>query len=155
MVWNPFGRYVFAHNANVTTTGGGLNNLISGTGTLELSSLTSTSQFDLNLVPVVQAGGPTQQTYTIAVFLGGITGAGNVLGAPFANGTDISSLFTLSGSFLSHPATFATVQANPLGAGQVIQLTFTPSPEPSGILLVCGVVGGLGWWRARRGTRHG
>ncbi len=149
MSWQPFGQYVFAHSATNTTTGGGVNNFITGTGTLDLSNLNSGSPFNLNLLPL--SSGPAQQTYTIATFTGGITGAGNVAGAPFSNATDVSSLFTLSGSYTSAPSSFAMVVPGPGGgSSQSIQLTFTPVPEPSCVLLTCALAGGIGWWRTKR-----
>src|SRR5206468_9886931 len=39
MTWNPFGRYVFQYDSNNTTTGGGVNGLVNGTGTLNLTNL--------------------------------------------------------------------------------------------------------------------
>ena len=79
MSWQPFGRYVFAYNGSNNATGGGVNNLISGSGTLDLSNLSGGSPFDLNLQPI--ASGPTTQPYIIANFSGGITGAGSVTGS--------------------------------------------------------------------------
>ena len=51
---------------------------------------------------------------------------GGTAGQPVPTGTDVSNLFTLSGTFLSAPATFAFVVNNPLGQGQAVQITFTP-----------------------------
>ena len=81
MSWQPFGRYVFAYNGSNNATGGGVNNLISGSGTLDLSNLSGGSPFDLNLQPI--AAGPTSQPYVIANFSGGITGAGSSFGRRF------------------------------------------------------------------------
>ena len=124
MAWNPFGRYVFAYSPTNAMTGGGLNNLIGGTGFLDLANLSGSNPFDLNLLQTFALPTPIQQTYTIATFVNGI----GALGTPFAAGADISSLFTLSGAVLTAPATYATVVAGPGGgSSQSIQLTFTPS----------------------------
>ncbi len=131
MVWDPLGRNVFAYSPTSTTIGGGVNNLINGTGTLDLSNLSSTSPFDLNLQPFAASGAGAPLSYTIASFAGGITGTvGGVPTQPIANGTDVSSLFTLSGSFLAAPAPYAMVVAG-VGGGsaQAIQLTFSPGPS--------------------------
>jgi hypothetical protein len=113
---------------------------------LDLSNLSSSSPFNINLLPL-SYGPPVQQTYTIATFTGGIT----LGGATISNGTDISSLFTLSGNYLSAPASFAMVVAGPGGgSSQSIELTFTPAPEPSSVLLICTLAGSLSWWRAKR-----
>ncbi len=150
MQWNPYGRYVFAYNPTNTTTGGGVNSLISGSGgaTLDLSNLSSTTPFDLNLLPLSMFGTGSQQTYVIADFTGGITGT--VMGTPtqpIANGTDISSLFTLSGTYTSAPALFATVVAGPGGGtDQAIDLTFT-TPAPASSFTWTGAVSGS-WMNA-------
>jgi hypothetical protein len=97
---------------------------------------------------------PTQQTYTIANFSGGITGTvANAGGSPIANGQDISNLFTLSGAFTSAAAPYAMVVAGTGGpAAQAIQLTFTQVPEPAFVLAACGGLTALATWRKRRRT---
>ena len=151
MNWQPFGRYVFAYNGSNNATGGGVNNLISGSGTLDISNLSGGTPFDLNLQPI--ASGPTTQPYVIANFSGGITGAGFTFGAPFATGTDIRAMFTSSGMPLSAPLT-ATIIAGAGGPNaQAIQLSFSPVPEPGFILAACGGLTALvGWRRSRRRT---
>jgi hypothetical protein len=127
------------------------NDFINGTGALDLSALSPTSQFNLTLQPVgTFPATPTQQTYTIATFAGGITGSGG----PFASGADVSNLFALGGGYTSAPALFATVVGSP-GGPQSLQLTFTPVPEPAFVLLACGGLAGLaGGWRRYRHARQ-
>ncbi len=117
MAWQPLGRYVFAYNATNTLIGNGVNSFISGTNTLSLSALGSSTPFDLNLLPATFAGAPTPQTYTIASFANGVG---------VTTGTDISSDFTFSGQFSGTPD---AVVVSGLGGGsaQAIQLTFTPA----------------------------
>jgi fibronectin-binding autotransporter adhesin len=145
MSLQPFGRYVFAYNAADNTTGGGVNDLINGTSTLDLSNLgavggsTSTTPFDLNVQTLT--GTPTgSNTYTVATFANGILG--NVGGTPqtaIANNTDVTNLFTVSGSFQSGPPVDVMVVAGAGGgSSQSLQLSFTPAavPEPASIGLL-------------------
>jgi autotransporter-associated beta strand protein len=148
MVWNPAGQYAFEHSATDTTSGGGVNDFINGSLTLDLSALAA-APFNVNLIPLSSSSALTQRTYTVATFTGGITGAGGVPGAPFSDGTDVSNLFTLSGAFASNPASFATI-VGPVGGPQMLQLTFTPVPEPAHVLLLCGAAAGIAGWRRRR-----
>jgi hypothetical protein len=149
MNWQPFGRYVFAYNGSNNATGGGVNNFINGSGTLDLSNLSGGTPFDLNLQPI--ASGPTTHPYIIANFTGGITGFTGTTGNPFPTPSDISALFTSSGMPLSAPLT-ATIIAGTGGPNaQAIQLSFSPVPEPAFILAACGGLTALvGWRRSRR-----
>jgi hypothetical protein len=121
MTWDPLGRYVFQYNGTNNATGGGVNSLISGTGTLSLANLSpGVSAFDINLVPAPSSGASaTPVSYVIATFAGGISLSG-----------DVTSDFTFSGSFDS--ATTPTVTSD----GTNLILTFTPVPEPGGLALL-------------------
>ncbi|HEY1378949.1 MAG TPA: autotransporter-associated beta strand repeat-containing protein [Gemmataceae bacterium] len=146
MTWQPGGNYQVEHDPSGSGTPGTTNDLINGTGVLDLSGLSPGNRFNLTLSPTgTFPATPAQQTYTIATFAGGITGSGG----PLANGADVSNLFTLGGSFASAPAAFATV-SGPAGGVQSLQLTFTPVPEPAFVLLACGGAAGLAAWRRRR-----
>jgi autotransporter-associated beta strand protein len=147
MVWNRFGQYNFEYNANNTSTGGGINDFLNGSGTLNLGNLAGATPFNLNLLPLNFAGpSPSDQSYTFATFASGIVDA---TATPYPNGTDVSSLFTLSGAFTSAPATYATI-VGAAGGPQSLVVTFTPVPEPTSILLVCGGVAGLTVFRRKR-----
>jgi fibronectin-binding autotransporter adhesin len=147
MVWDPLGRYSYVYNPSDPTTG---NSLIHGTGTLDIHNLSSSALFDLNFVPN-GSGTPTLTPYTLATFNGGITGAGGTSGAQFANGADITTLFTMSGTPPTPPSgatAYAVTVAGNAGGPQSIQLT--PVPEPAAALAVCGAAfGGFSWWRRR------
>ncbi len=157
MTWNPFGRYVFAYSPTDLgmTTGGGVNDLISGAGTLDLSSLgtvgggPSANPFDLNLSDLNYNSGPEpQSTYTIAAFNSGILGNNGTAGQPIAPGTDVTNLFTVSGDFADPPDIMVI---GTLGGPESLQVTFTPVPEPGTLLLLSSAAaGGLGWYRRRR-----
>jgi fibronectin-binding autotransporter adhesin len=143
MTWNPLGQYNFEHSTTNNTTGGGVNDFLNGTGILNLTIPTGT--FTINLLPLSFTGSPGQTNYTLATFAGGITNAG----ASINDGTDVSSLFTLSGAFASAPAQFVTVTGTP-GGPQSLVVTFTPVPEPTSMLLACAGAAGLASWRKRR-----
>jgi hypothetical protein len=134
MIWNPVGQYAFEHSTLSSANPGITNDLINGSGTLDLSALTSGATFTLNLIPLDLAVTPQSQTYTIATFASGIIGSGG----PFANGTDVSNLLTLAGSFTTAPASFAAVVGNS-GGPQSLVITFTPVPEPAFVLAACGL----------------
>jgi hypothetical protein len=138
MTWNPVGRYVFEYNASDTTQGGGVNDLVSSAGALDLSSLTANS-FDLNLNPYAGTPSGTPVTYVIANFAGGITKPGAIVN------NDVSSLFTFSGLFGSTP-TVMIDSGNP----NLLDLTFAPVPEPTTILLSALGTIGLGLRPKRR-----
>ncbi len=148
MIFNRFGQYTFLHDA--TNSSSSLNDLISGSGTLNLGDL-SNGQFNINLVPVNFSSTPTQMTYTLATFAQGMTGA-PVTGGAFPSGTtDVSSLFTFSGAFTSVPGTMYAAVVGNSGGPQSLTFTFTPVPEPAFILAACGGLTALiGWRRARR-----
>jgi fibronectin-binding autotransporter adhesin len=144
MTWQSGGNYAVEHDPSGTSS-----DLVNGSGTLDLSAL-STSPFTLTLQPVgTLPSSPTQTTYTLATFANGIFGAGGNPATQFGNGADVSSLFTLSGSFTSAPAAYATIIGAP-GGPQSLQIQFTPVPEPAFVLLSCGAAGVIGWYRRRR-----
>jgi autotransporter-associated beta strand protein len=145
MVWDRFGQYTFEHNATNNATGGTTNDFLNGSGTLNLADLNNAA-FNINLVPVNFAPSPTQLSYTVATFAGGIIGPS---GAFPTGTTDVSSLFTLGGSFTSNPAAYAAVVGTS-GGSQSLVVSFTPVPEPAFVLAVCSLAGGLGWWRGRK-----
>jgi len=122
MTWDPLGRYVFQYNGTNNATGGGVNNLISGSGTLSIASLSSApgSTFDINLVPTTFTASATPLSYVIATFSSGIGASG-----------DITGDFTFSGLYNSATAPDVMV------SGDNLVLTFTPAavPEPGSILL--------------------
>ncbi len=127
MAFNPFGRYTFEYNQNDSTVGNSINDYVNGAGSLDLTNLNSTAPFDVNLSPVVS--GPSAQAYTLATFAGGIVANGT----PFANGADVTSLFSFSGTYPSAPDLM--VAAGPGGSGQSLVLTFAPTPEPTGLAI--------------------
>jgi autotransporter-associated beta strand protein len=145
MTWNPKGQYVFVYDANNQTTGSNVNGFINGSANLNLNL--GGGAFDINLKPLsfFPGNNPSSQTYTIANFA---TGTG------LAGPTDITSMFSFSNAsqatYPGSPApTMMLIGASGTGP-QSIQITFTPVPEPTSVLAVCGLAGGLGWWRARR-----
>ncbi len=147
MQWNPLGRYVFAYNSTNTTTGSGVNNFISGSGMLDLSNLSSSAPFDLNL-QALSPGTSTQHTYVIADFTGGIIQSGGINSPTFfTNPTNISNLFTFSGTYNTLFAPVVSVVAGPGGGSdQAIDLTFT-TPAPPTSLTWTGTVSGS-WMNA-------
>jgi hypothetical protein len=150
MVWNPNAQYLFLHSATSNATGGGTNDLISGSGTLDLSNLLNAGPMTINLQPTNFSATPTQMDYTVATFNGGIFGAGGVSTAPFNNGDDVSPAFTLAGTYTSAPPQYAKI-VGAAGGPQSLVISVTPVPEPAAVLAVCGAAfGGLTWWRRRR-----
>ncbi|HEY1378401.1 MAG TPA: autotransporter-associated beta strand repeat-containing protein, partial [Gemmataceae bacterium] len=111
-------------------------------GTYQADLVTTTSDNlavngDLNIAPgaVLNVQGSTAQfdgttVFTIASFTGNYNGG----------------QFALTGTPL--PAPYAVVYPAPGPGPGVIQIS--PVPEPAFVLLACGAVGGLGWWRRRR-----
>ncbi len=139
MTWDPNGRYAFEYNADNNATGGGVNDLISGSGALNLANLVSNtagSQFDLNLTPIAGVGG-ANQTYVIATFAGG---TGMAAG-------DITGLFTFSGTFAGSPT---VVVVDNGGGSQSLDLSFTAVPEPGCLMLLGAAAGLFGVRRPRR-----
>ncbi len=126
MIWDPFGRYAFERNETDNTIGAGVNDLISGSGSLDLTALSAAAPFDLNLTSVVSGAGPT--TYTLATFASIISG-----GTPYVNGTDVSNLFTFSGTVPANPDVM--VVAGPSGVGQALQFS-SVAPEPASLGLL-------------------
>jgi T5SS/PEP-CTERM-associated repeat protein/autotransporter-associated beta strand protein len=123
MTWQGGGRYDFEFTG---TTG----DLVNGTGALDLSGLSPTSPFGINIVSTDPAL-TTPQTYTIATFAGGVTGF-----------TPSAAQFTFTGFLVPGSASVAL-------AGNSLQLTFTPVPEPAHALLLCAAAAGGVRWRRR------
>jgi hypothetical protein len=161
MTWNPFGRYLFKYDSNNNQAGGGVNSLIVGSGTLTLDGLgdinnaSNTNRFDLNLQPLnFFSGTPGTTNYILATAptITALTGT-PLTSTPLTAGTDVSNLFSVSGTFTTVPSTsFVTVVNNPLGSGLALQLSFTPVPEPAFVLLACGGLTSLAAWRRKH--RH-
>jgi fibronectin-binding autotransporter adhesin len=146
MIWDPRGEYAVDYNPADNTTGGGVNDFVSGTGSLDLSNLNSANAFTLSFTKVPATGTlATPETYTIATMAGGINGAGGVPGAPFADGSDVSGLFVLPSQNMSAVAMIVGTSGGP----QSLEVTLTPVPEPGSLLLVA-AAGGFAYWRRRR-----
>jgi autotransporter-associated beta strand protein len=130
MTWDPLGRNVFAYNSNDATVGSGVNSLINGTGSLDLSNLSTGNLFDLNLLPLSPSPSPVSQTYTLATFAGGITlPAGQ-------DPTNLNNLLSYSGTFVTAPKTFVN--------GNSLQVTF-----------ISAVVNGWTWFGGTSGNWSG
>ncbi|HEX5243422.1 MAG TPA: PEP-CTERM sorting domain-containing protein, partial [Tepidisphaeraceae bacterium] len=127
VTFNPYGRYVFEYNQTNNSIGNAVNDLISGSGTLDLTALSASAPFDINLSPIV-TGSPSG-SYTLATFGGGVIANGT----PFANGTDVTNLFSFSGTSPSSPDLM--INAAP-GGGQSLVLSFAPTPEPTAIAVL-------------------
>lgn len=127
VAFNPYGRYVFEYNQSDNTIGNAVNDLISGSGSLNLTALSASAPFDINLSPVVT--GSASGSYTLATFAGGISANGT----QFANGADVTSLFTFSGTYPSNSDLI--VSAGP-GGGQSLVLSFAPTPEPASVAVL-------------------
>ncbi len=142
MAWLPGGNNIVLHDPSSTNS----SLINSTTGALDLSNLTPAS-FTLTFTPAgTDQAGSASVSYTVATFTGGILGAG---GVPFANGQNLSNLFTPAGTYLSvAPANFVMVNGA-AGGTQSLVATFTPVPEPAFVLLACGA-GAAGWWGRRR-----
>jgi autotransporter-associated beta strand protein len=140
---NPLGTYVFKYNGSATAPVAGTDNdtinpAASPAGTLNLANLSGASRFTVVLTSVGTPTSNTPVTYTAGSF------TSIVLPSGFNNPGDVTSLFSFSGQFVSGSA-LAGVN------GGVLTFTFTPVPEPTHVLLVCGAVaGGLIRWRRRR-----
>jgi hypothetical protein len=144
MTWNPGGSYLLEHNVQAASpaTAGVDNDFVSSAGALSLANLTPGS-FNINLVATNVPPAPTSFTpvqYTLGTFAGGVTGPG---GADLS-GQNITGLFNFSGTFASAPS----VVVSPTGGSVIV--TFSPVPEPAGVLVACGLAGGLAWWKRRR-----
>lgn len=154
MIWNPLGRYVYAYTPDNTTIGSGINNFINGSDTLNLSSLgligapAGPRPFDLNLLHLALSTAGAQDTYTLATFANGILGdVNNAFQTDIPNGTDVTSLFSISGDHTGS-AYDVMVVAGPNGS-QSLQLTFEPLqlPEPGSLTLL--TIAALGLKRRR------
>jgi fibronectin-binding autotransporter adhesin len=153
MTWNPQGTYSFEHDASATSPApiGGTSDLVKGTGTaaLDLSSLGSGAgqQFNLFLQPVnLPATLPTSPvTYTIADYSASGSSPA-IIPPPSIVGTDLTPFFNVTGGFQGPSTPVVTLVNN-----NMIQVTFTPVPEPAFVLLACGLAaGGFGLWRRRK-----
>ncbi len=109
MVWDAGGKYAFAYSA-VTGLSAGVNyNTISSSSTLDVSGVTSTSPFTINITRVGSpgtTGGPV--TYTLGSFSGGITGFS-------------ASDFAVTGTYSGTPVVSVD------NTGDLLQLSFTPT----------------------------
>jgi autotransporter-associated beta strand protein len=108
MTWHGGGRYDFEFAS-------GIGDLLSGTGALDLSALSGSNRF---LINVASAGPPQPQTFTIATFAGGVSGFD-------------ASGFAFTGLFSGSP--------NISLSGNSLVLNFTAAPEPAQALLLCAV----------------
>ena len=148
-VWDPLGRYDFNFNAADSTVGGGVNDLIRGTAGLDLSSLNSSNRFGISLAEVATAPVTTPRTFTLAMLLTGITGAGGVAAASFADGTDVTGLFTVTD--LNSGVESALIRVSgPAGGPQSLTATITPVPEPGTFALAAVALPLVArWWHRR------
>lgn len=126
MVWRPNGVYNFEHDPGSTSA-----DLVTGAGTLDLTSLAAGNTFVINLIPTsFPSPGPTSPvTYTLATYGGGVL---------LPAGQDPSNLNNL--------LTFTGLGGSPVTSlvnGSSIQVTFTPVPEPAFVLLGCAAAAGL------------
>jgi fibronectin-binding autotransporter adhesin len=152
--WNPNGTYAFDHDASATSpppvTGGANNDLVksaANAAVLDLTGLGSGSgqQFNLVLNPGnFPATLPTAAVaYTIADYSAS-TAATPILTPGGA--TDLTAFFNIGGTFQG-PATVALV------GGNMIQVTFTPVPEPASCGLLVAAALGMGALVRRRRRR--
>jgi len=116
MTWLGGGRYDFEF-------AGATGDLLNGTGSLDLSSLNSSSRFTIN-IQSFDASLTTPQTYTLATFAAGINGFDATPGNP---------QFTFSGLFVPGSASLSLQGTN-------LRLTFTPVAESAHVLLLCAVI---------------
>jgi hypothetical protein len=129
--WAGGGRYIFEFNS-LTPNPGTANDHVNSSGALNITANSSTPfLFDINGVnpPAV---GTSPVSYTIGTFAGGISG--------FA----ASAFSFVPTGWFSDVPTIAQ-------QGNNLILTFTPVPEPLGILaLGTGALGLAGWLRRRK-----
>ena len=117
-VFLPGGAYAFKYNPGVTTPrpSNGSDLLASGTGPLNLSNLSATAPFTLNLAPaVVGASSAAPITYTAATF-------GSVVLPAGFSGTNLTSLFNFTGSFAGTPTATLDSATSPTR----LMVTFVP-----------------------------
>jgi hypothetical protein len=132
MAWDPLGEYVFRYNGNDATVGGGVNDLMTITGNLNLGNISATNLFTLDLAPTTLTASSTPLTYVIATTAGNINGASG----------DITNRFNIIGSFSNATTPDVTVGVDPANSSlKALLLTFTPTsvPEPTGLTFI-GVV---------------
>lgn len=138
------GTLIFEHSVSASspapTTAADYLNGVAG-GTLDLSALSTSGKFNIQLAPVFDGTSVgTPIVYTIGTFSSGVT-----LPTGFS-GPNLTPLFNISGPFVGASPTVTL-------SGQNVLITFTPVPEPMHILLICGVAtGGIGWLRRRRNS---
>jgi hypothetical protein len=141
-VLQPGGTYQFKYNPTPSTPVAGTDNDLiasSANSVLDLSNLSSTSRFTLNLLNTTAgppAGSPV--TYTAGTF-------SSILLPSSVAGPDVTSLFSFTGAFAGSPTASASNGA--------LTIRFTPVPEPAFLLLTCAAAAGLKGWRRRRQRR--
>ncbi len=108
MVWDAGGKYSFAYSATSGLSAGVNYNTISSTSSLDVSGVTSTNPFTINISRVGNPAAAGAVTYTLGSFSGGITGFS-------------ASDFVVTGTYSGTP----TVQLD--GTGDLLQLVFTSS----------------------------
>lgn len=140
----PGGNYNFELNSIVSPVAGTNNDLIfNSAGTLNLSSLSSSGKFNVNVLPLIPTpGAPAAAvSYTIASF-------GTIAGFDTSGGnTNGLNQFRINdpGNFIVPGSTSVSV------AGGNLVLRFTPVPEPATVLLACAAGAGVaGCVRRRR-----
>jgi hypothetical protein len=140
--FQPGGIYRFEYNPGAATPAAGTDNDVIASpanSTLDLSALSATNPFTVNLVPTVTA---TPQTSPVTYTAGSFTSITLPAGV---TGPDVTPLFRFAGFFNGTPMAMAS--------NGVLSFTFTPAPEPGFILLTCAAAAGLAGWRRRRAAR--
>jgi fibronectin-binding autotransporter adhesin len=128
MTWLSGGRYNFEYAAIDNLIPGTTNDHVNSTGGLNLTSLSASGPFIINIQPLALFPSAGQVTYTIGTFATGVTG--------FNPATD-QNKFAFTGQFGGTPAVGLA------SGGQVLTLTFTPVPEPIHVLLCSAAAAGL------------